>query len=428
MALSPSRLGQRGVLLPLAAALLLTCVPWPAARATETFSFSRLAGSDRYATAATVATDAFTSATGAIIATGETFPDALAASFVAGYVNSPILLVERTRIPAPTVDALAKLGVKEVVLLGGTAAISEEVERQLDETYDVLRLFGPDRFATAANIALAVNPGDIGELDGKRTAFLAYGYNFADALAVGPLSYHGRLPILLNGSGGLGTPARIVLDRLDIAHVVLVGGEAVISDAARREIEEMGLTTSRLGGADRFATAAAVADLALAKLDFVDDHVNLTRGIDRADARQGFADALGGSVHAGRERAPLLLTDALELSAETRRWLETRAARLTTGDILGGEAAVSSAVEQDALATARSAAGPVVEIDTSVDRYSFVPEGTTGTVVVEYLATDAFTVDGATATVAGFETALSTGDQVRLTPTQPRRHDLVDRG
>jgi hypothetical protein len=337
--------------------LAVLVVAVPTADATEGFTFRRIAGEDRYATAAAIATSSFTAAGGAIIATGETFPDALAASFLAGYVNAPILLVERTRVPQATSDALTKLGVKELVLLGGNAAISDEVARQLDESYTIVRLGGADRFITAANLALAVNPGDIGELDGKRTAFLTYGYNFPDALAIGPLANAGRFPILLNGSGGLGTPARVVLDddQVDVGHVILVGGEAVISDVVRQQIEQMGITTSRISGPDRYATAAAIADFALARLDFIPDHLNLAKGIDPLDARQGFADALAGAVHGGRDRAPLLLTEPASLASPTRAWLEGHAATLTGGDVLGGESAVSSVVITEAERAAGSA-------------------------------------------------------------------------
>jgi putative cell wall-binding protein len=393
--------------------------------ATPTFAFTRVAGADRYSTAASLAVDEFKTSSGAIIATAETFPDALAASFIAGYVNSPILLVARNSIPTVTSDALTTLGVKEVVLLGGTAAISKAVEDQLDAKYDVARLFGSDRFATAANIALAVNPGDIGELDGKRTAFLTNGYSFADALALGPLANAGRFPVLLNGTGGLGSPARAVFDRLKIARVIIVGGVGAISDGAAQEIAAMGITTERVSGPNRFATAAAIADFALARLDFVDDHVNLVKGIDPADPRQGFADALAGSVQAGRERAPVLLTAPGALSAETRTWLESHASTLADGGILGGASAVASSTEAAARRAARTVSGVIVSSDPSTSSYVRTdPSGTN--VTVTYGEADHFRVNGADATLARFQGALSAGDRVRNSVDDVTYHDLVD--
>lgn len=339
------------------AVVLSLHAPSPAA-ATPTFELERVAGNDRYATAAALALEGWTSSTSAVIATGDSFPDALAGSFIAGYINAPILLVRRTEVPAATRDALTELGVTEVALLGGPAAISDEVEASLDEGpdagLDVVRLAGSDRFATAANIALAVNPADIGELNGMRTAFLANGYTYADALAAGPLANAARLPVLLTGSAGLGSPARTALERLQIEHVVIVGGDAAISPGTVEELDALDISSERLAGQDRFATAAAVADFAIDELEFVPDHVDLAKGVDPADARQGFADALAGAPLSARERAPILLTHPTELSAATRAWLEARAATLADGHVFGAVGAVSDEVAAAATLAART--------------------------------------------------------------------------
>jgi putative cell wall-binding protein len=407
-----------------AAALVGAVVMGPSASATGGFTMTRIAGSSRYATAAQIAIDSYGEASGIILATGETFPDALSASFLAGYVNSPILLAQRTSIPQATLDAMATLGVKEVVILGGTAAISTEVENQLKETYDVVRLSGQDRFATAANVALAVNAGDIGELDGERTAFLTYGYGFADALSVGPLAFAGRFPILLNGKGALGTPTKVALDRLDITHVVIVGG--IISAAAQDELTSLGISSERIAGPDRFATATAVADFALARLHFVAEKTDLARGIDPSNPDLGFADALAGSVAAGKESVPLLLTHPTELSKPTLAWLEAHAPTLTDGDILGGESAVSKSVESAATAAARRVVGYVSAIDPDAHTYTLTfGEGDPSTTVT-YASSDAFVVNGATATQSAFLDALTVGDHVRFTTAGGARHVLTD--
>ena len=417
------RLGGRCVgAIGVALALLVTATP---AGATADFSFERIAGDSRYATAAQLALENFPSTTGAIIATGEAFPDALAASFIAGYVNSPILLVERTRVPEATSTALAKLGVREVVLLGGTAAISQEVEDDFKRSYEVVRLFGPDRFATAANIALAVNPADIGELDGKRTAFLTYGYTFADAISIGPLANSGRFPVLLNGSAGLGSPARVALERLEIGHVLLVGGPAAISDAARAEVEAMGITTERLQGADRFATATEVADFAKERLGFVADHVNLAMGVDPSSPARGFADALAGSVHAGKAQAPLLLTHPTALSTATHAWLEANARELLHGDVIGGEGAVSKEVVATATEAARNLAGEVLDVTPGANEYEYRRDGDGQHFVIAYASGDRFSINGADATLEEFEDALTVGDRVRVTRAGGTWHRLT---
>ena len=109
----------------------------------------RLAGRDRYATGATIATTAFpgdmfdppeTAFPGDMfdppekvyLATGEGFADALAGGAAAGHLDVPLLLTRSGFVPAVVRQALGTIGAADSVLLGGEAAISAEVERDLD--------------------------------------------------------------------------------------------------------------------------------------------------------------------------------------------------------------------------------------------------------------------------------------------------------
>jgi putative cell wall-binding protein len=88
----------------------------------------RIAGSDRYATAAAVSAQTFAPGVPvAYVATGASFPDALAGSVAAGVNGGPVLLVTRTTIPAPTAAELARLQPARIVVLGGGGVVSEAV-------------------------------------------------------------------------------------------------------------------------------------------------------------------------------------------------------------------------------------------------------------------------------------------------------------
>ncbi|MDP2622993.1 MAG: cell wall-binding repeat-containing protein [Actinomycetota bacterium] len=88
------------------------------------------------------------------IATGENYPDALAAGPATGG-EGPILLVTQNSIPQPTIDELIRLNPKTIFIVGGEAVISAAVEAQLDNytTGAVIRLAGSNRYATAAAIS-----------------------------------------------------------------------------------------------------------------------------------------------------------------------------------------------------------------------------------------------------------------------------------
>ena len=91
-------------------------------------SVERLAGSDRYATSALVigsVTGAGAGATAALIASGQNFPDALAAAPAAARWKVPVALAARGCLPAPVHERLASIATADRLLLGGPGALSE---------------------------------------------------------------------------------------------------------------------------------------------------------------------------------------------------------------------------------------------------------------------------------------------------------------
>ena len=68
------------------------------------------------------------------LATGANFPDALSAVPAAGRAGSPLLLVQRDRLPPSVASELVRLHPPRNYLSGGTAVISDAVVRQLRAT------------------------------------------------------------------------------------------------------------------------------------------------------------------------------------------------------------------------------------------------------------------------------------------------------
>jgi len=95
---------------------------------------TRLAGPDRYGTAAVVSAAHFDpGAAVAFVATGADFPDALAGGPAAAKLGGPILLApwawSRYQVlPAATVSELERLKPKRIIVLGSTSVVSKAVE------------------------------------------------------------------------------------------------------------------------------------------------------------------------------------------------------------------------------------------------------------------------------------------------------------
>lgn len=89
----------------------------------------RLAGVDRYATAATVATTVFPKADQVLLATGSGFADALAGGPAGALAKAPVLLSGAACVPSTTGRALGRLGLPGLTLLGGLGALASTVAR-----------------------------------------------------------------------------------------------------------------------------------------------------------------------------------------------------------------------------------------------------------------------------------------------------------
>ncbi len=123
----------------------------------------------------------------AILASGVEFQDAQAASVVSYRTKLPLLLTPPTALSATAVSAIEKLGVRQVVLVGGTLAITNTVEASLvaKTGVSVLRVAGQDYTGTAAELARFEAAGattGLGWTPGHRI-MVARGNGFTDGLA-----------------------------------------------------------------------------------------------------------------------------------------------------------------------------------------------------------------------------------------------------
>jgi putative cell wall-binding protein/spore germination protein YaaH len=284
----------------------------------------RLAGGDRYATAAAIsAADFAPGAPVAYVASGSRFADAIPAGAAAGKNHGPVILTAQGALPAATAAELGRLKPGRIVIVGGPSSVSEAVRKALEgyTTGGVTRVAGADRFATAAALSAATFAPGVG------TAFVVDGLAFPDGLAAGAAAARLGAPVLLTQPGGLAPATASELRRLRPGRIIIVGGPSSVSEAVRSALGSFtkGAVT-RLAGADRYATAAAVATAFYTN----EAAVYLATGRDFPDALS--ASALGG---------PLLLVPGTSIPTA----VGVAAARLTPLRVvvLGGPSTVSPA-------------------------------------------------------------------------------------
>ncbi|MBW3536759.1 MAG: cell wall-binding repeat-containing protein [Actinobacteria bacterium] len=150
----------------------------------------RLAGADRFATAAAIAPEVNPTPNEAFLVSGASFPDAVLAGAPAGHRRSPILLVGPSSVP-PATDAYLKAHSSlPRVLVGGPAVVSDAVAKSTGVSE---RVAGPDRYSTSAAVSEKYFPG------GNRVA-LASGLRFQDALLASAEAGRDGYPVVLSAS------------------------------------------------------------------------------------------------------------------------------------------------------------------------------------------------------------------------------------
>lgn len=279
-----------------------------------------------------------------VLATAFNWPDALGGSALAGTVNGPLLLTPPNALPASVAAEITRLAPRRVYVLGGTSAVSDTVmnaAKALTTEGIATRLWGPDRYATAIEIAAEVKAMRGADYDG--TAIVCTGADFPDALAAAPVAAANGWPIYLTPGSALPATVSAAMLRNDWGgnpsnHGYIIGGPAVVSDDVADTLNAppfMGYM--RIWGANRYATAAQVARVGYTGLGMLMSRPALATG-------ENYPDALAGGVLQGDDCCPLLLTRGSTLSPEAASVLTDYRDMVYEIRYLGGTSVLAPAV------------------------------------------------------------------------------------
>jgi putative cell wall-binding protein len=206
---------------------------------------------------------------------------------------------------------------------------------QSNRRNQVHRLSGPDRFATAARISQS-NWGS----STAGAVVLSRSDQFADAVGGAALAKVKNGPLLLTPPTGLHPVTRAEIIRVlgtsapATKTVYLLGGPGSISPTVHNQIAALGYTTRRLQGADRYATAVAIAN-----------EIDPTPGAVLAADGRDFPDALAAGAASGAPRftpaeaAVVILTNGPILPTVVRDYLDGLSAQVAVVGIGGAGAA-----------------------------------------------------------------------------------------
>jgi len=284
---------------------------------------NRIAGNNRYDTSAKTALQAYPNgAETVIIARGDdqgNFTDALAASYLAGVEDTPILLTSPDSLPQEIEEAIEELEAQKAYVLGGELAVSQAVVNRLNSLgLEVERITGQNRYATVAAIAAKGGPAE--------TAIVVNGFAPADSLVAGPPACGKQYPILLVETDSVPAETEEAVAGLGIEKIIVIGGENAVSEAVYNELQ----ATERCSGQSRIETSLDVAEKLFAEAkDFsIVGYLSLS-------------DAVGAAVNGN----PIIYVK--DNISDVEDYLTEAIAPDTRFTIFGGTQAVSKTVEDE---------------------------------------------------------------------------------
>lgn len=291
----------------------------------------RFSGATRYDTMDILTTDAYSEndeIDSMIVCSGLNYPDALAASSLAGK-NVPILLTDPNVLSEQTKKQIQRLKPKNIYVIGGTSAVSNIVFSKLNALVtNVQRISGETRYDTALEIMDTCYT-----LNGSsNTAIIATGTNFADALSISSYSSNTNSPIILSDPvSGLSSDALAKIKEYGYSNILIVGGANAVPKKVEQQLRGINCSSIvRLSGETRYDTSVQIAKYVVAH-GLSMDNVMIATG-------ENFPDALSAGPIAGSRNSVVLLTNG---GSVTEDYLKQYKGKINKAYIVGGENAVN---------------------------------------------------------------------------------------
>lgn len=212
---------------------------------------------------------------------------------------------------------------------GGGSSKPEE-EKPLENNVQLFSMSGKDRYETSTKISKT------GWTSGAKNVVIVNGNekNMVDGLSATPFATIKDAPVLL--SNGKTLPASTIseLKRLNPTNVYVIGGTASMPESVVSSIKSnTKATVTRIGGSTRYETSLAIAK----QIDKIADvsKVYISSGT-------GEVDALSIASVAGREKAPILLTNVNSIDNKTYDFI--RSESIKDAYFIGGDKKISNSV------------------------------------------------------------------------------------
>ncbi|MPM31423.1 N-acetylmuramoyl-L-alanine amidase LytC [bioreactor metagenome] len=206
--------------------------------------------------------------------------------------NAPILLTQSNKLNEDTKKEIERLDAKNVYIIGGEEAISNEVILQLKSmNINIERISGKDRYETSLKIANKL--GKISEI-----AVVNGEHGLVDAVSISPVAASKNMAIILSSSSNGIKLFEKFIEENDIKTTYVIGNEKSLSN----EVTDKLPGVKRLGGENRNETNAAILET------FYDENIkNIFVAKNGIKSEDELVDALAVGVVAAKENSPVVV-------------------------------------------------------------------------------------------------------------------------
>lgn len=288
----------------------------------------RIAGANRVETAVAFSRKAYPRQVDTVLLAGyDGGADALTATFMASQLNAPLLVADKYKLSTELLEELERLHPKEIIILGGEAAVSRQIEEGLKEQlYNIRRIKGDSRIDTSIQVA----KDHYGESPIAEVFIVEYN-SLVDALAIGPVSAQNGAPVLITLKNKIPNQVIHFLQDHDVGKVTIIGGENSVTNETMNELSKYTPTLSRVAGKDRIETSLNIARKYFAH----SEHSFIANGWQNTDA-------LIGGYFAAMNNGPIVLINNHQENSDTMNYLSEVGGK---SYILGGKTVISEKIK-----------------------------------------------------------------------------------
>ena len=245
------------------------------------------------------------------------------------------------------------------VIYGRKSSTAEELAKKKNLTFKEIsqpfyRYAGAGRYDTAKTISAE----GIGATN--KTVVLAYGLNYADALAGVPFAAKLNAPILLTTKDALPEETLGEIKRRGATTVYILGGEGVIAPNVANVLKKNNINVKRIAGSSRFGTATKIAK----EVNSAPSEIFFVYGFN-------YADALSVSAVAAIKKAPIIyLSKDGTLDADTAAYLKSVKGKVKNAYVIGGTGVISDSMLKTAGKALGLTAGNTIQRVAGSNRYT----------------------------------------------------------